>query len=120
MTPDDRKRENPESVGAEIGVQGIEGLQNRVSRYGKAKKTALVVAEYIGQIPEHQAVAKRLQSCGDYLVFRHYFTVDVVKLHGASLCMKHLLCPLCAIRRGAKALKAYLDRWVGIPVQRDR
>lgn len=109
--PVDQERENPESVAAEIGVQGIEGLQNRVSRYGKAKKTALDVAEYIGQMPEHQAVAKRLQSCGDYLVFRHYFTVDVVKLHGASLCMKHLLCPLCAIRRGAKALKAYLDRW---------
>lgn len=110
-SPVDQERENPESVAAEIGVQGIEGLQNRVSRYGKAKKTALDVAEYIGQMPEHQAVAKRLQSCGDYLVFRHYFTVDVVKLHGASLCMKHLLCPLCAIRRGAKALKAYLDRW---------
>jgi len=110
-SPVDQERENPDSVGAEIGVQGIEGLQKRVDRYGKAKKTALDVAEYIGQMPEHQAVAKRLQSCGDYLVFRHYFTVDVVKLHGASLCMKHLLCPLCAIRRGAKALKAYLDRW---------
>jgi hypothetical protein len=109
--PGELERENPESVGAEIGVQGIEGLQNRVIRYGKAKKTALDVAEYIGQMPEHQAVARRLQSCGDYLIFRHYFTVDVVKLHGASLCMKHLLCPLCAIRRGAKALKAYLDRW---------
>jgi len=111
MIPDDQERENPETVAAEIGVQGIEGLQNRVIRYGKAKKTALDVAEYIGQMPEHQAVTRRLQSCGDYLIFRHYFTVDVVKLHGASLCMKHLLCPLCAIRRGAKALKAYLDRW---------
>jgi hypothetical protein len=29
----------------------------------------------------------------------------------ASFCMKHLLRPLCAIRRGAKAMKAYLDRW---------
>jgi hypothetical protein len=110
MQADDTK-ENPDSVGAEIGVQGIEGLQKRVSRYAKAKTTALDVAQYIGQLPEHQAVARRLQSCGDYLVFRHYFTVDVVKLHGASLCMKHLLCPLCAIRRGAKALRAYLDRW---------
>jgi len=110
MQGDDTK-ENPDSLAGEIGVQGIEGLQKRVSRYGKAKTTALDVAEYIGQLPEHQAVARRLQSCGDYLVFRHYFTLDVVKLHGASLCMKHLLCPLCAIRRGAKALRAYLDRW---------
>ena len=28
--------------------------------------------------------------------------------------MKHLLCPLCAIRRGAKALGAYLDRFEAI------
>ena len=117
-SPVDQERENPDSVGAEIGVQGIEGLQKRVDRYGKAKKTALDVAEYIGQLPQHQAVAKRLQSCGDYLVFRHYFTLDVVKLHGASLCMKHLLCPLCAIRRGAKALRAYLDRWEVVTAQK--
>jgi Replication protein len=115
--PGELERENPDTLAGEIGVQGIEGLQKRVSRYGKAKTTALDVAEYIGQMPEHQAVARRLQSCGDYLVFRHYFTVDVVKLHGASLCMKHLLCPLCAIRRGAKALKAYLDRWDAIQAE---
>ena len=41
-----------------------------------------------------------------------------MKLHGARLCMKHLLCPLCAIRRGAKALKAYLDRWQVIQVEK--
>jgi hypothetical protein len=116
-SPVDQERENPDTVAAEIGVQGIEGLQKRVSRYAKAKTTALDVAQYIGQFPDHQAVARRLQSCGDYLVFRHYFTVDVVKLHGASLCMKHLLCPLCAIRRGAKALRAYLDRWETIQAE---
>ena len=48
-------------------------------------------------------------SCGDYLLFRHFFTVDKVKLHAAQFCKAHLLCPLCAIRRGAKALAAYLD-----------
>jgi hypothetical protein len=34
------------------------------------------------------------------------------------LCKKHLLCPLCAIRRGSKALKAYLDRWEAIQAQK--
>ena len=53
-----------------------------------------------------------------YLLFRHYYTADLLRLHAASFCMKHLLCPLCAIRRGAKALKAYLDRWEVI--QQDR
>lgn len=109
--PGDPKKENPESVAAEFGVQGIEALPRRVERYGKAKIDALEVAQYMAGQPELQRTADRVKGCGDYLVFRHYFTVDQVKLHGARLCMKHLLCPLCAIRRGAKALAAYLERW---------
>jgi hypothetical protein len=72
-------------------------------------------------LPESQGLhryAKLVKTCGDYLVFRHYFTVDQVKLHGASLCRKHLLCPLCAIRRGSKQLKAYLDRFELIRTER--
>jgi plasmid rolling circle replication initiator protein Rep len=109
--PGDPKKENPDSWSDEIGVQGIEALPKRVTRYGKAKEGALDIAEYMGTVEGLQAVTKRVLSCGDYLVFRHYPTVDQVRLHGAQLCMKPLLCPLCAIRRGAKALKAYLDRW---------
>lgn len=107
----DDQRENPDSVGAEIGVQGIEALPGRVERYGKAKSGALDVAKFISDLGGHQGLARRVSECGDYLVFRHYFTIDEVRLHGASLCMKHLLCPLCAIRRGSRALKSYLDRW---------
>jgi hypothetical protein len=55
-------------------------------------------------------LAYKLRRCGEYLLFRHYQTVDQVKLHAADFCKKHLLCPLCAIRRGAKMVKAYMDR----------
>lgn len=107
MGPPDDQKENPDPVAAEIGVEGIEALPRRVDRYGKGKNRALDVAEYIGGQAEQQPVlrplADRVRSCGDYLVFRHYFTVDKVRLHGASLCMKHLLCPLCAIRRSSGA-----------------
>ena len=120
--PGEPPKENADSWSDEAGVQGIEALPGRVNRYGKAKKGALDVAEYIGRSPEVQRelghVWDRLRTCGDYLVFRHYYTVDQVKLHGAQLCMKHLLCPLCAIRRGAKALRAYLDRWQVIAAER--
>lgn len=108
---DDPKRENPSELPLEGVSDGVEALPKRIDRYGKAKKGALDVADYMETLPEHQATANRVKSCGDYLVFRHYFTVDRVKLHGASLCMKHLLCSLCAIRRGAKYLKAYLVRF---------
>jgi len=55
-------------------------------------------------------LAYKLRSCGDYLVFRDFFTVGKVRLHAAYFCKNHLLCPFCAIRRGAKMLKAYLER----------
>lgn len=121
MGTDDPKK-NPDSVAAEIGVDGIEALPRRVDRYGKAKSGALEVADYMAGLQEMDAVgiAKTVRECGDYLVFRHYYTVDKVRLHGASLCRKHLLCPLCAIRRGAKALKAYLDRWQIIQAENTR
>ena len=115
------QRENPEQVELDGVSEGIEALPSKVNRYGKAKKTALDVAEYIDGNRDLQRLApqlRRLRSCGDYLVFRHFFTVDQVKLHAASLCMQHLLCPLCAIRRGAKALKAYLDRWDAIRAEK--
>lgn len=122
MGPPDPPKENADSLAGEVGVQGIEALPGRIDRYSKAKKGALEVADYIDHTPELKAqlgkVWPRLMSCGDYLAFRHYFTIDQVKLHGASLCMKHLLCPLCAIRRGAKALKAYLVRWEAIQTQK--
>lgn len=108
------EKESADSMGVEIGADGIEALPRRVARYEVAKKRALDVAEYIRGEPfgvSLQEVGERLARCGDWLAFRHYWTVDQVRLHGALLCMKHLLCPLCAIRRGSKALKAYLDRW---------
>ena len=108
--PPDQK-ESPESWSDDIGAQGIEALPKRIGRYSKAKKGALDVADYMATIPRHKTMAAKVHGCGDYLVFRHYFTVDKVRLHGASLCRKHLLCPLCAIRRGANSLKAYLDRF---------
>ena len=106
--------ENPDERQLDGVSGGIEAHPGRVNRYGKARSRALDIAEYIEGSDQAQSLAKqlkRLQSCGDYLAFRHYWTVDEVKLHGARLCCQHLLCPLCAIRRGSKALKAYLDRW---------
>ena len=111
MKRDDPEIENPAQVELDGVSDGIEALPKRIDKYGKAKKSALDVVDYMVRLPEHQATTERLFKCGDYLVFRHYWTVDKVRLHGARLCGKSLLCQLCAIRRGSKALKAYADRW---------
>ena len=121
------KKESPDSVDAEIRAEGLKELPGRVNRYQKAKIQALDVAKYMQQVQHQQDghiaklyadTAKRVQSCADYLGFRHYPTVDKVRLHAASLCMKHLLCPLCAIRRGAKALGAYSERFLSIIIEK--
>lgn len=111
----DHQKENPESLAEEIGARdGIEALPKRLFRYSSAKKSALNSAEYMLNLPNaqrHQKVLNRVVKCGDYLLFRHYYTVDTCRLHAANLCKAHLLCQLCAIRRGAKALAAYLQRF---------
>ena len=114
-----QKGRSPDLVEQVEASGGIESLPSRAERYGKAKSIALDVAEYIESAKSDQSLlVSRMRSCGEYLLFRHYYTVDQVRLHAASFCMKHLLCPLCAIRRGSKALKAYLDRWQVIQAEK--
>lgn len=90
-----------------------EGLPTRIARYGRAKERALAMRDYLVSLGERSAseAAGLLQGCGNYLHFRHYYTVDQVRLHAARFCKQHLICPLCAIRRGSKTLQAYLTRF---------
>lgn len=96
-------------LGAGGAASGIEHLSGRLARYGAAHHRALLMADYAAS-QEQVKLCYKLRQCGSYLLFRHYVTVDQVRLKAADFCKKHLLCPLCAIRRGAKLVKAYLDR----------
>lgn len=109
--------------GLESGL-GIESLQRKLQRYGAGKMRALCMADYITEFQagkgkagkptflENQArrIVVKLQSCGSYLVFRNYYLKNEVRLYAAEFCKKHLLCPFCAMRRGAKYLQCYMDR----------
>jgi hypothetical protein len=108
------KKENPQIEGflaedSELGTDGAAALPSKLDRYGRAHQRALRMSDYARTQGERK-LAFKLHECGDYLVFRHYYTVDKLRLHAARFCKKHLLCPLCAIRRGAKYLKAYMNR----------
>ena len=125
--PDQEKA--PDSVGAEVRGGGIEELAARVDRCSKAKLTALDVADYMKSVQHQQDghiaalyrdISDRVRSCALYLNFREYPTINAVRLHAASFCMKSLLCQLCAIRRGVKALKSYVDRYRSIMLEKPR
>jgi len=62
-------------------------------------------------------VEGRMSNCGHYLGFRHYHTVDQLKLTAAQFCKAHLLCPLCAIRRGSKMVQTLVERHAIITAQ---
>lgn len=108
-------------------------LADRITRYEGAKARALLMLEYLQELPAipyatkygtrtREAVPARvtssLGSCASYLHFREYFTVGKVRLHSAQFCKQHLICPMCAIRRGSKALSAYLEKFQTIKSER--
>lgn len=101
------------AAGTFTGADEAELLGERIARYGKAHARTLLMLEHLQGAPSQEApkMAARLATCGNYLHFREYYTVLKVRLHNATFCKQHLVCPLCAIRRGAKALGAYLTRW---------
>lgn len=112
-----QKDESPDLAGS--GLSGSE-FGKRLNRYGAAKHRSLEQAQFIAGLGERRyfSLWRRVDRCADYLLFRHYFTVDELRLRAARFCQVHLLCPFCAIRRGTKALGAYLERWEVIRGQR--
>lgn len=101
-----------ESLAAEVsrGTVSIKGMPDKLKRYSTARLRALEMTEYCN-VQQNVKMSNKLANCANYLVFRHYFQIDEVRLHAAQFCKKHLLCPMCAIRRGAKMLKAYLEKY---------
>jgi Replication protein len=88
-------------------------LPEKIARYSAAKERTDAMRGYLETLTSPAAVnaRRKLSDCGNYLHFRHYFTVGKVLLHAACFCKQHLICPLCAIRRGSKTLVAYLERF---------
>lgn len=121
---DEREKESPflsDSLAGdtEKGFDDATALPSRLSRYALAHRRSLDMGHYIKNLSAINTIytkstlgdlAYSVCECGSHLGFRDYYTVGKIRLFQANFCRKHLLCPLCAIRRGAKALKAYTDR----------
>lgn len=49
--------------------------------------------------------AHKLNECGNYLLFKNYYTVDQIKLTKMRVCNQHLLCPFCASIRASRSIQ---------------
>lgn len=54
--------------------------------------------------------AQKLQGCGNFLLFKNFYTIDQTKLAKFHVCNQHLLCPFCAGIRASKAIQKYSER----------
>jgi hypothetical protein len=93
-------------------LMGADGLR-RLARYGTAKAATLRACDEVG----HAAMAKEgirvnaITHCGDWVAFRHFPALAESRLQAANFCCVHLICGFCAIRRGARMMSRYLDRF---------
>lgn len=121
MTEKEKPLSNDALAGEFDKGSGIFHLPRRVERYSTAKSRQVEILTHVKDFVQAEpntalqynleATQHRIEGCGNYLVFNHYYTIDDVRLSKASFCMRHLLCPLCAIRRGAKQVQAYLEKF---------
>lgn len=105
------------------GFSEICKLPDRMQRYSDAKGRQVQILNHVRRISQGQndiplhgfldfeKLKSQLCGCGNYLVFHQYHTVGQVRLAKASFCKNHLMCQLCAIRRGAKQVQSYLDKF---------
>jgi hypothetical protein len=106
----------------DLGFDELGKLPSRLDRYATAHERTIVNLSQIrervnkGDIEDPfisylVKVGARVARCGHYLGFRHYYTVDKLRLTAAEFCKVHLLCPLCAIRRGSKMVETLVERY---------
>lgn len=112
MRPPDPEKDNPLTPGLVAEGAGDQGryLGERLARYGTAKNRNHQMAGYL-LAQQERSLSTRLYRCGNYLRFREWLAHDGrMTLHEGRFCQVHLLCPLCAIRRGGKMLRRYVER----------
>lgn len=114
MAQNEKPPEGPDSLAGGEDLAGGDDTGKfpaRLERYGSGRHRGLQMLSHLREHEHHEQKAiARLRDCGDYLAFHDYYTVGKIRLVGANFCMQHLLCPLCAMRRGAKYVDSYLKR----------
>ena len=104
------------------GLQSADADQHRdrITRFASLKHRAKKQEKYLWTLftpgnpsDESQLAVKsahKLSECGNYLLFKNYFTLGEIRLSKMHSCKQHLLCPFCAALRASKAMQKYLER----------
>ncbi|MFW1786398.1 protein rep [Acinetobacter ursingii] len=127
MTKKDNKKAHNSDALAGDELQALQSAnadqhRDRITRFGILKHRAKLQEQYLWTQVDFKSegeddlsnkalkAATKLKGCGQFLIFRNYYTIDQVKLEKFHVCNQHLLCPMCAGIRAARSMKRYLDR----------
>jgi len=120
------KDEGP--VWSDTGPSDAQTFDANLNRFAALKSRGLAFASYIRDRPGSSTGGRdgktwrersqRIERCGSWLLFRHWLHHDRYTLKEARFCSQHLLCPLCAVKRGSLALRAYLQAFEALRAQK--
>ena len=125
MTQKDNKKAHNSDALAGDELQALQSAnadqhRDRITRFASLKHRAKKQEKYLWTLftpgnpsDESQLAVKsaqKLSECGNYLLFKNYFTVGEIRLSKMQTCQQHLLCPFCAALRASKAMQKYLER----------
>lgn len=127
LTKKDNKKAHNSDTFAGDELQALQSAnadqhRDRITRFGILKHRAKLQEQYLWTQVDFKSegeddlsnkalkAATKLKGCGQFLIFRNYYTIDQVKLEKFHVCGQHLLCPMCAGIRAARSMKRYLDR----------
>ncbi len=119
MLPESKKNPNCNDILAgdlQKGWDSTDRLPERVQSYCNLKERTEEFTDWArdGGIPQfgrkETKLFRKVEQCGQYLLFRNYLTSRRTRLIGACSCKEHLLCAFCAARRGVKNTVAYKER----------
>ena len=116
--------------GLDITVDSNAKHRARITRFGHLRQQSKDMSNWLYtqndecmslDTPMGDLMAKRfvhfantLSGCANFLLFKHYYTLDKYKLSGLKTCKKHMLCPFCSAIRASKQSTAYHDKMVHI------
>ena len=99
---------------------------NRITRFATLKHRAknqenylFTLAKfkenYVQDVKNDESIAalksaQKLNECGNYLLFKNFYTLGEIKLTKIQTCGQHLLCPFCAAIRASRAVTRYVQR----------
>lgn len=131
MTVKDNKKAHISEALAGGEIQALQSAnadqhRDRISRFGILKHRskqqenflwtlAKFKENYPTDLPNEETVkalksAQKLKECGNFLLFKNFYTIDQTKLAKFHVCGQHLLCPFCAGIRASKAIQKYTER----------